>query len=283
MLQLSVMDNAHDALARALADGFAGLDQVTAVALGGSHQTGLADSVSDIDLYVYTQGAVAVETRANLVAEAGGADRADLGLSYWGPSDAWIHAPTGIEVDVVYFDTTWMEDQIARVVERHEAGEGYSTCFWHTLRYGLPLADGRGWLVALRGRGACDYPEPLRRNIIARNHPLLRGVLPAYAGQIEKAVRRRDWVSVNHRLAALLASYFDILFAVNRQLHPGEKRLMAQARRLCAILPERFEADLSTVLAQTCDDALPDSIERLLDHLDQSLVQQGLDVLNIHH
>jgi hypothetical protein len=29
-------------------------------------------------------------------------------------------------------------------------------------------------------------------------------------------------VSLNHRTAALLASYFDVLFALNRVHHPGD-------------------------------------------------------------
>lgn len=66
-------------------------------------------------------------------------------------------------------------------------------------------------------------PEPLRRNIIAHNHPVLRRIITSYFHQIEAAVHRQDVVSIHHRLAALVASYFDVLFALNRVLHPGEK------------------------------------------------------------
>lgn len=268
------------ALARRIAGLFAPLPQVEAVALGGSRGGGGAatDAASDIDLYVYTRGDVPLERRRATVEASGGATRADVGMAYWGPGDEWYHAPTGIEVDVVYFDAAWMEEQLDRVLVRHEASLGYSTCFWHTVRGSIPLHDPRGWFAGLQGRSRVAYPEELRRAIVALNHPVLRGVIPAYAHQLEKAAARGDLVSVNHRLAALLASYFDIVFAVNRVPHPGEKRLIEAAVRSCPRLPDGMAVDLAEILATASTDlaGLPARVARLLDRLDALLAVEGL-------
>src|SRR5437660_337804 len=64
-----------------------------------------------------------------------------------------------------------------------------------------------------------------------RDHPY------SFRHQLAQAIARHDAVSVNHRLAAWLGSYVDILFAVNRVLHPGEKRIVEFLARECATLP----------------------------------------------
>ena len=73
---------------------------------------------------------------------------------------------------------------------------------------------------------------------------LLHTAMPAYDAQIAKAVRRGDRVSVCHRTAAFLESYFDVILARNAMTHPGEKRLVQLCRARCAVLPERFEENL---------------------------------------
>ncbi len=261
---------------------FADLPQVEAVALSGSRGggAGSTDPASDIDLYVYTHGEIPPAERRAIVERSGGASQASLDLTYWGPGDEWINAPTGIEVDMVYFEADWMEEQIARVVDRHQASLGYSTCFWYTVRNSIILADSQGWFAALQQRCQIEYPEALRQNIVALNYPVLSSIIPAYAHQIEKAAKRGDLVSINHRTAALLASYFDILLAVNRQLHPGEKRLVEFTRNRCAVLPANMEADLASILLLTAADMaeLPARVDNLLDHLDQILEQEGFDL-----
>ena len=72
----------------------------------------------------------------------------------------------------------------------------------------------------------------------------------SYYEQISKAIARNDLVSINHRVAAFLASYFDIIFAVNELLHPGEKRLIPYAKVKCKVLPKDFEENIVNLLSK---------------------------------
>ncbi|HPH97904.1 MAG TPA: DUF4037 domain-containing protein [Anaerolineaceae bacterium] len=267
-------------LTRQIAAFFGTLPQVEAVAVAGSRGRGggAVDGASDIDLYVYTRAEIPLAARRALVEQVGGASEANLGLNYWGPGDLWVHAPTGIDLDINYFDAAWMEEQIARVMTQHQPAMGYTTCFCCTVRQSILFHDPHGWFAALQRQCDQNYPEALRQNIIRYNHPVLRGILTSYAAQIEKAVKRRDLVSVNHRVAALLASYFDILFAANRLLHPGEKRQVEFALKHCQMLPAAMEADLQAILTVPMAELaeIPERISRLLDRLDAMLAQEGI-------
>lgn len=268
----------HEGMANQLAELFKAFPQVEAVALGGSRTSGVAvDPASDIDLYVFTTALIPLEARVALVEQAGGASRADMNLNYWDLGDEWFHKPTGIEVDMMYWDTRWMEETLDRVLVKHQPSIGYSTAHWRTVRDARVLFDRQGWFARLQARARGPYPEPLRRAIIKTNYSLMRAVIPAYQHQIEKAVQRGDLNSVNHRVAALLASYFDIIFAVNRALHPGEKRLLEFAARLCPSLPEDMAGQVTAVLrsAGAADEMIIRDVSVLLDMLDEWLEDEG--------
>ena len=158
---------------------------------------------------------------------------------------------------------------VADVVEACHGRNGYTTCMWHNLRTCKILYDENGRLAAAKRRFDVPYPEALRQDILTRNWKLLRTAMPAYEQQIQKAVKRGDLVSVNHRVSAFLESYFDLLFALNRQTHPGEKRLVKLCRESCSLLPENFEENLNILFSHlfTQTEQVPADIGRILDAL----------------
>jgi hypothetical protein len=267
-----------EALAERVAAAFARVPEVLAVALGGSRGSGGVghDGMSDLDLEVYTRSPLSREARETVMVDAGARPPLPVDHAFWGAADEWMDPGTGIVVDAAYFDAAWMEDQLARVLVRHEPSLGYSTCFWHTIRGSRPLHDPEGWLARQQERADVPYPEPLRTAIIAFNRAALRGFPSSWEAQVTKAAERGDPVAANHRVAGLLASCFDIVFAVNRVPHPGEKRLLDAATDRCPVLPPSFDPDVRRVLAAaaTMDGSLPAAVARLLDGLDALVARE---------
>ncbi len=267
--------SAHHKLAQALTQQYIRIPQVQAVALSGSLASHHHDPDSDIDLYVFTTAPIDLDTRRDIIDQRG-ATRLDLGLDFWDPGDQWFDAPTGIEVDIMFWDCTWVEDRLDAVLTHHQASLGYSTCTWHTIQKSSPLFDRSGWFKTLQETANQPYPLELQQAIIHKNYPVLRDVIPAYLHQIEKAIQRQDLVSLNHRLAAFLASYFDILFAINRLPHPGEKRLLTITPALCPILPPNTFSQIETILRLSAappeeQTALIPALHCLIDSLDPIL------------
>jgi len=261
------------ALAQRVTDRFAVIPHVEAVALAGSRTSPFADAQSDIDLYVYGTEIIPIPIRAEVARDA---SRAEVGNAFWEPGDEWIDGETGISVDIMYRTPRWIKDQLDRSLVRHEASVGYSTCFWYNVLNSQPLFDRSGWFKTLQIQASQPYPAELRHAIIAKNYPILRTNMSSYIHQIELALQRGDGFSVNHRVTAMLASYFDILFAVNRQPHPGEKRLLWFAQDLCPRLPAGMAQDVGGLLSEVPHGAVIERVNAMLDALDDLLRGEGI-------
>lgn len=231
---------------------FAQLPEVTAIALGGSRASGVYDATSDYDLYVYCEALPDEETRRAIIDEH--CNYAEIGNTFWELEDDCT-LNDGVDIDILYRNFNDFAHSISMVVDEGEAATGYTTCMWHNLLRCHTLFDRDGRLDALRRRYTVDYPNKLRANIISKNMRLLTANLPSYDHQIEKALLRGDLVSVNHRTAAYLESYFDVLYALNRLTHPGEKRMASYAREHAVLLPAHFDEDLDTLFASMFTDA----------------------------
>ena len=175
----------------------------------------------------------------------------EIGNHYWEYEDNCV-LNNGIDIDILYRNLDEFCDGVARVVEGFEANNGYTTCMWHNLLTCKIVCDKHGRLQNAKERFSVPYPEELRN--------------------------RNDRVSVVHRTAAFLESYFDVIFALNKQTHPGEKRLMALCRNNCTTLPEHFEENLNRLFDDmlTQSDNLTEDLNTIISELKAVLLRESL-------
>lgn len=234
----------NDEQVKNLLDQLCSFDEVEAVVLGGSRSGKNSDDRSDYDIYVYGEPFVPEEKR-NAIYESL-CSKYETGNHYFEYEDNVI-LKNGTYADIIFRNFTDIERYLHHVVDGGKAFNGYTTCFWHNVIRSEILYDKNRKYEAMQKKYDIPYPEKLRENIIKRNMALLRGYMPSYDKQVMKAAGRDDIVSVNHRTAAFLESYFDVIFAANKKTHPGEKKLIDICKSECEILPEGFEENLRTL------------------------------------
>jgi predicted nucleotidyltransferase len=83
----------HIKLADKIANEFKTCENVVAIAVGGSIATESVDTLSDIDLYVYTNSMVPLSSRQNICTKTGGVHE-NLNLTFWDLGDEWIDSQT---------------------------------------------------------------------------------------------------------------------------------------------------------------------------------------------
>lgn len=242
------------------------LSEIEAIALGGSRAGEVYDKKSDYDVYLYCASAIDEDVRRNILEKY--CSYMEIGNQFWELEDNCV-LNNGIDIDILYRDLDDFAESVASVVEGHQAYNGYTTCMWHNLRTCKIIYDRDGRLQDVKNRFAVSYPKQLKENIIAKNMKLLSDAMPAYKFQIAKAVERNDLVSISHRTAAFMESYFDIIWAMNELTHPGEKRLVSLCKKQCKVLPVDFEENINQLYADlfTNLDRVADDVDAIISEL----------------
>lgn len=241
--------------------------EVKAIALGGSGVNDTSDNLSDIDVYIFIEKDIAVKNREKLVKQY--SSKYEVGGEYFGSGDEFFVDKLNRQLDVMYWNVNWFESIVKNTWFKYYPSNGYTTAFLFTLNNFQIIYDKDNWLKTIQDSIQTKYPHELKQNIIKRNMMLLKDKpFASYYEQIEKAINRNDIISINHRISAFMASYFDIIFAVNELLHPGEKRLVKYAKDNCQILPDNFEENINKLLVQPNSETL-----NILDDMVESLRQ----------
>lgn len=257
--------------------------EVEGIALAGSRTTKRDDEHSDYDVYIYLNSALDVKKRKEIMQKY--CSYFEMDNRFWENEDNG-RFNDGVIIDVLFRSIDDIAWQLYNALVKHEARNGYSTCLWHNILSSEILYDKTGKLQALFEKYRVDYPDELAQNIIERNRELLKGEIPSYYSQIEKAIERNDLVSINHRIAEFLASYFDIIFALNRIPHPGEKRLESACSEQCKeTLPDKFVENLERLIKSigSNNEEILKIIDEMIENLDKVLKREVTHVPSKEH
>jgi hypothetical protein len=156
------------------------------------------------------------------------------------------------------------------------ASTGYTTCHAHHLQNGRIEYDASLRLSKLKEKLNAPYPSRLKDAIILKNSSLLKDLTPSFYYQLEKAYKRNDVISVNHRMSALMASYFDIIYALNDVFHPGEKGLIHHSSQLIK-LPFEHKETLESIFEFMFQNNVASLYytRKLITQLEKLIIEEG--------
>ena len=239
-------------------------NDIDAIVLSGSKTSLINDEMSDYDIYIYSKEKVNIETRKNFIEKY--SSYYELGNDYFEHGDEFII--DDICFDFTYRDLSFAENEINYVWRECNSKIGYTTAFLYNIKNSKIIYDKDSKFQNIQNELNKEYPDKLKENIIKKNLAVMKDKKCAsFFEQLEKAIKRKDIVSVNHRVSAILTSYFDILLALNKELHPGEKKLIKYVYKLCKLIPENFEDDIANIINGGLNENILDSVNSLIKNL----------------
>ena len=256
------MVDREEATLQQIVAALADLPGIAAIALGGSTAAGLADQASDLDVYVFYHAPLAAAAdRAIQLRPLADEGTLEVGIVTFGLEDHLY--VQGKLIELVFLDLDRLSAEAQRAYDQGLSSEGYTTALLYILFRSQVLYDATGEVTALRAQLHAGYPAPTRARLL-REHP---EVLRYYLDLLRISQRRDDLLYVQHMRYSIQMIYFNLLFALNRQYHPGGKRLLAHAQR-CPVQPADLAARWNDIARLPADDgALADRLEELIDDL----------------
>jgi predicted nucleotidyltransferase len=264
----ALVDPAVYRLAQEIAGEFSTLAPVESVWLGGSHASGQANATSDVDLYIYASEELPAVVRASLIEPR--ASVAEVGYNFWEVEDYWRERKDGTKVEAMYRHPEWETQYLEDLFANNRARMGFSTAGWTGIVKAHVLFDRHGWAHEVKALAARPYPDELAQAIIHLNMGVLRGTLVTHSEALTSALARNDFVFAHSRVSEILNCYFDVLFALNRTLHPGAKRQLANAQTL-PLKPDGMADDVIDLLQNSRLGEMPEKVEVLIGKLETLL------------
>lgn len=122
------------------------LEQVEALALGGSRAGQHFDKDSDYDVYVYLSAPLSPDIRKEILSKY--CSYMEIGNQFWELEDDCV-LNNGIEIELIYRSLDEFDKDLQAVVLEHQAQNSYTTCMWYNLLNSKIIYDRDGHYAVL--------------------------------------------------------------------------------------------------------------------------------------
>lgn len=269
------MINVNEILHRLIAE-FQSIEQVTAIAMAGSKFSNYQDDLSDININIYYTEFIPSETRNQILMKF--SESMELDCPGEVQTDHCLLRDFPIELDLCYLDIEEIEKQLITVINEACVTRYNSTRIAYFVHYSNIVFDRHQQLSTLKQKYTSQYPDLLRQKIVQIQYPLLKSNSKSYYISFERALERRDRIHISSLLNDYLKSYLDLLFAINRQFYPIEKRIIQIMEESCPLIPNLMKEhiELLFIHAGRCDKQLLSVLDIMINQVTHLLNEQYL-------
>ncbi len=144
---------------------------IEAIAIGGSTTAKTSDTISDIDIYIFSKENIPIEARKNIIKPI--SSKYEIGCEYFGSGDEYFVDKLNKQLDVMYWNTEWFKDIVNNTWIKYYPQNGYTTCFLYTLKNFNIVYDKNNWLYNFKKIIDTPYPKTLKENIVKHSLMLM--------------------------------------------------------------------------------------------------------------
>ncbi|PJZ46860.1 nucleotidyltransferase domain-containing protein [Leptospira brenneri] len=231
------------------------INNVTAIVLGGSYSTGMANENSDLDIgiYYHESSPFSIESIKSIADKYNSGDETTVTSFYqwgaWVNGGAWIETKSG-EVDFVYRNI----EQVKSTIEKSKEGiyindfeqqppYGFSsTIYLAETYYCVPLFDPENIIQNLK-KEVKQYPEKLKQTITQQSLWSAEFTL----WQADKFAKKFDFYNTVGCFSRALKNIIEALLAINELYSIGDKKSMEVLKR-APKLPEKLESRIEVIV-----------------------------------
>ena len=211
------------------------------ITLAGAHAKGLADELSDTDIYLYYENPKPYETNKLIIENFADDNRiswmtADHFSAPYGGAYSFLHKGTLVEVTTRLYENALkrihesMEGQFEIIPQGWTINGYYTFTYASEISYVKPVWDPSGFIENTK-KIIYPYSLKLKKKIIETFGSGMKSA-PLYNQEYVNATKRRDLFMTNYFVDKTLLNMIQVIYALNDTYFTGDKQIMKKLAAL---------------------------------------------------